>query len=201
VHRDIKPANILVCRQGLDLDFVKVVDFGLVKQFRDSTRADGQLTSPKHIAGTPEYMSPETALGKNVDRRSDIYSLGCVAYWMLTGMPVFEAKSPLEVALHHVETRPVPPSKRIQRVIPRSLEQIVLECLSKDPLRRPQTATALADRLAALGIEGLWTRRQAESWWHEHPPERASHTESGDPGSKRVLLSPERVSRSSIPMG
>src|SRR5262245_38334631 len=138
VHRDIKPANILICREGLDLDFVKVVDFGLVKHFRDSTRGDGRLTSPEHLAGTPDYMSPEMALGKNdVDRRSDIYSLGCVAYWMLTGKPVFEAKSPLEIALHHVETLPVPPSKRIERVIPRDLEHIVLECLSKDPRRPP----------------------------------------------------------------
>src|SRR5262249_56677079 len=89
-RRKVDPANILICREGLDLDFVKVVDFGLVKHFRDSTRRDERLTSGTHVAGTPEYMSPETALGrKDVDRRSDIYSLGCVAYWMLTGRPVF----------------------------------------------------------------------------------------------------------------
>jgi serine/threonine-protein kinase len=173
VHRDIKPANILICRQGLDLDFAKVVDFGLVKHFRGSTHGDGQLTSGRHVAGTPEYMSPEMALGKNdVDRRSDIYSLGCVAYWMLTGKPVFEAKSPLEVALNHVETSPVPPSKRTERVIPGDFEQIVLDCLSKDPRQRPQTATGLADRLADLGLEGSWTRRRIRSWWRDHAPER-----------------------------
>jgi eukaryotic-like serine/threonine-protein kinase len=147
------------------------VDFGLVKRFRDSTRGGERLTSATHIAGTPDYMSPETALGKNdVDRRSDIYSLGCVAYWMLTGKPVFEAKSPLEIALNHVETLPVPPSKRTERVIPRDLEHIVLECLSKDPRQRPQTASGLSDRLAALGIEGSWTRRHATSWWRDHAP-------------------------------
>src|SRR5262249_27684158 len=155
--------------------------FGLVKHFRDSTRGDGRLTSPEHVAGTPDYMSPEMALGKkDVDRRSDIYSLGCVAYWMLTGKPVFEAKSSLEVALHHVETLPVPPSKRIERVIPRDLEHIVLECLSKDPRRRPQTASGLADRLAVLGIEGSWTRQRAESWWREHAPEMMG--KASDPG-------------------
>jgi len=172
VHRDIKPANILICQEGLDLDFVKVVDFGLVKYFRDSARRDEKLTSATHVAGTPDYMSPETALGKSdVDRRSDIYSLGCVAYWMLTGKPVFEADSPLEVALHHVQTLPVPPSERTGSAIPRDLEQIVLESLSKEPRQRPPSATDLARRLAATGLEGSWTQRRAESWWRDHPPE------------------------------
>jgi serine/threonine-protein kinase len=173
VHRDIKPANILICRYGLELDFVKVVDFGLVKGSLGAVSGREPLTSARVIAGTPDYMSPETALARvEVDSRSDIYSLGCVAYWMLTGKPVFESKSPLNVVLHHTATPPVPPSRRTDRLIPKGLEQIVLECLSKDPLQRPQTAGELADRLTALGIEEAWTRRHAEIWWSDHPPGR-----------------------------
>jgi len=173
IHRDIKPANILVCRHGLDLDFVKIVDFGLVKGSRDSIESEGRVTSARAIAGTPDYMSPETVLGEHtVDWRSDIYSLGCVAYWMLTGETVFDSGSPLKVAFDHAETPPVPPSRRTDRVIPKALEEIVLECLSKDPRQRPQTASELGLRLAELGIEERWSRRDAEIWWRDHAPDR-----------------------------
>jgi serine/threonine-protein kinase len=188
VHRDIKPANILVCRYGLEFDFVKVVDFGLVRGSRGSTIGAERLTSPRLIAGTPEYLSPETAIGTaDVDWRSDIYSLGCVAYWMLTAKPVFESSSPMKLAFDHAETPPAPPSRRTDREIPWELEQLVLECLAKDPRQRPQTARELSDRLAALSLGEPWTRRDAEIWWRDHPQDATAVAPAPDkPATDRL---------------
>ena len=123
VHRDVKPANLFVCRLGLDLDFVKVLDFGLVKvQHADATGAEA-LTGEGGFTGTPGYMAPEVAVGAEVDQRADIYALGCVAYWLLTGRRVFESGSAMQIVVDHVRTPPVPPSQRAGQAIPPGLER------------------------------------------------------------------------------
>ena len=138
VHRDVKPANILACHWGLKWDFVKVLDFGLVKSAW-SMGDDDHVTSEGTITGTPAYMAPEAALGgQAIDARVDLYGLGCVAYWLLTGERVFVGRTPVEVLLHHVKTPPLPPSERAGRQIPASLEALVLACLAKDPDERPR---------------------------------------------------------------
>ena len=169
VHRDIKPSNIYVCRVGRQHDFVKVLDFGLVKQNTgvESTR----LTEIGLVTGTPAFMPPEIALGKDeIDGRADIYSLGCVAYWMLTGQFVFEAKRPLEMAMKHVREEPVPPSRRSELEIPDKLEEAVLSCLAKDPDNRPQTSRELRRMLSACEVPEPWTRERAQQWWELHRP-------------------------------
>lgn len=171
VHRDIKPANVYVCRMGLEYDFAKVLDFGLVKV--KHSRAGDTLTTIDHTTtGTPAYMAPETILGDTeVDRRADVYALGCVAYYLLTGQLVFEAETSMKMLLHHLNTPPAPPSQRTELPIPRELDDLVLACLEKDPNRRPQNAGELF-RMAynCRTCEG-WTQETAESWWRMHLPE------------------------------
>lgn len=168
-HRDIKPRNILIGRLGLEFDFVKVVDFGLVKALRnpDQTR----LTQDGATTGTPAYMAPEVALGApGVDERADIYALGCVGYWLLTGQQVFTGKTPMAMALEHVQRQPVPPSQRVETVIPADLEEVILACLAKKPEARPQSALELRERLLATVAAGRWDSQAAESWWRIHEP-------------------------------
>ena len=168
VHRDIKPANIFVCRLGPDDDFVKVLDFGIVKHGAGSATVT-MLTLDGGTVGTPAYMAPEIALGHgNVDGRADIYSLGCVAYYLLTGHPVFSADTPVAIALAHVQDEPVPPSERSEFDIPASLDALVLECLAKDPAARPASAVALERRLAATVPHDAWTSAAAHAWWECH---------------------------------
>jgi hypothetical protein len=165
VHRDIKPANIQICRRGRDCDYVKVLDFGLVKRYAPSETPELGLTTPNMIAGTPAYLSPETASGEPLDHRSDIYSLGCVAYWMLTGRQVFEAENVMQMVARHIQAVPEPPSLHGAFPIPSPLEEIVLACLAKRPSERPSSAWELADRLAQCGGELTWTREDARRWW------------------------------------
>ena len=169
VHRDIKPANIFVCKYGRDVDFVKVLDFGLVKTL---TVGDGRadLTAANVIFGTPAYMAPEQALGQSPDSRSDIYAVGCVAYWMLTGHTVFDGDTPLALAMHHATTAPTPPSARTELAVSESLDRAILSCLQKDPALRPQSADALADLLTQCAPTPGWTHRNAQQWWAEHQP-------------------------------
>jgi serine/threonine-protein kinase len=167
VHRDIKPANVYVCRMGLDYDFVKVLDFGLVRF--SSTGAPGLLLSASDqvTSGTPGYMAPEVILGEaQVDPRADVYSIGCLAYWMLTGHLVFEADSPMKMLMDHIDAVPVPPSRRSELPIPPELDQIVSACLEKDPSRRPQNAEVLLEML--LHYESTWSRHAARQWWESH---------------------------------
>jgi hypothetical protein len=168
VHRDIKPANIFMCRLGPDDDFVKVLDFGLVKHV-ETAAAGTMLTMEGLTAGTPGYMAPEIALGHpGVDGRSDIYSLGCVAYYLLTGQPVFSGETPVATVLAHVQQPPIPPSARSEFAIPPALDALILECLAKDPSARPATATLLGQRLAATIFEDAWTPEAAHAWWELH---------------------------------
>jgi hypothetical protein len=163
VHRDIKPANIQVCCMGDYFDFVKVLDFGLVKA--QGPNEDLRLTGANVVTGTPAYLSPETALGEPVDRRADIYALGCVAYWMLTGRYVFEGYGALQMMTRHIHTPPEPPSKYSAFLVPHDLEDVVLACLAKRPADRPQTARELSDRLGHCDLEQAWSREDARSWW------------------------------------
>jgi hypothetical protein len=172
VHRDIKPANIFVCRYGLENDFVKVLDFGLVKSNIPIRGHQSALTAAGIVAGTAEYISPEMARGdSSVDGRADLYALGCVAYWMLTGKLVFEGATPMDILIEHVKTRPTPPSQRASQPIPAELEEIVLSCLQKDPANRPQSARELDTLLAQIQATAPWTEEQADRWWRAHPPE------------------------------
>jgi len=168
-HRDIKPRNIMLCRFGLRYDFVKVLDFGLAK-FKDA-RSEVQLTQEGITTGTPAFMAPEMATAAaTVDGRADIYALGCVAYWLLTGKLVFEASTPLAMVLAHVQTPPVPPSLRSEMEIPEPLERLILQCLSKDPAQRPPSVRLVAKELAAMAPPGGWDDAKAEDWWTIHYP-------------------------------
>ena len=165
VHRDIKPANIHLGRVGLREDFVKVLDFGLVKSV---TGADDSVASQVGLTpGTPTYMAPEIAQGGAVDARSDLYALGCVGYYLLTGRLVFDGDTALQVILKHLEQPPVPPSRRTDLPIPPLLEQAVMACLEKRPESRPASAGELSRLLAEVAV-GSWTQEQAAGWWSEH---------------------------------
>jgi eukaryotic-like serine/threonine-protein kinase len=188
VHRDIKPANLFVCRLGLDVDFLKVLDFGLVKR-QAPTAADGEpLTMEGAFTGTPGFMPPEVALGAPVvDGRADLYALGCVAYWLLTGELVFAGGTPMQIVLDHVRAAPVPPSLRSGRAIPPGLERLVMQCLEKDPAARPASAAQLARDLDALGLESEWDEAAARAWWDAHPAGAAAEPSSGEPSRYPTL--------------
>ena len=174
VHRDIKPANIVVSRVGAEWDFVKVLDFGLVKLTR-TQRTDGAapVTSDGSVIGTPGFIAPEIVLGTSSDHRVDIYGLGCVAYWLLTGKLVFEGEL-IKVMFDHVQTAPVPPSARSELTIPPALDALILACLEKDPGKRPPSAAALESGLAAISGLEPWTHERAEHWWATHARGRFS---------------------------
>ena len=168
IHRDVKPANVFTCRLGPDLDFAKVLDFGLVKSTGEEAGAATALTQEGSVAGTPAFMAPEMALGDGrVDGRADIYAVGCVGYWLLTGQPVFAAETPVSTLLKHVQEEPIPPSRRTEMEIAEDLDAVILACLAKDPADRPQTAEELDARLATCSVEA-WTKDMAEEWWKLH---------------------------------
>ena len=173
VHRDIKPANIHVGRVGLVYDFVKVLDFGLVKPITDGPLEHSLSTQGGMVIGTPGYMAPEMALSAKVDGRADLYSLGCVAYYLLTGRQVFEGDTVMQVFAQHLQEAPTPPSLRGPSTVPLDLEQLVLNCLAKKPEDRPQSAAELDRRLAVVDVEP-WTDVHAQQWW------AATKASSGD---------------------
>lgn len=165
VHRDIKPANIYICAVGMEVDFVKVLDFGLVRDLN----TDQRLTTQGSTPGTPAFLAPDFVHDK-VDHRSDLYSLGCVAYYLLTGTLVFEATTRVAMLAAHAQQQPMAPSKRTELPIPAALDHIVLACLAKDPADRPQSARTLAARLADVPFDTPWTQERAETWWRNHLP-------------------------------
>ena len=164
VHRDIKPANIHVGRLGLQHDFVKVLDFGLVKSITGAQVEQSLATAAGSTPGTPAYMAPEMALGEPVDARADIYSLGCVAYYLLTGAMVFESNNVYQAIAMTLRDEPVAPSKRTDNAIPPALERLVLACLAKKPPDRPPSAAALSRALAAIDT-APWGENEAREWW------------------------------------
>ena len=160
----------MVCRLGPDDDFVKVLDFGLVKHTAAGPTVT-MLSMEGTAVGTPSYMAPETALGHtDVDGRTDIYSLGCVAYFLLTGQHVFSADTPVATALAHVHNAPIPPGLRSEFKIPPALDALIMECLAKDPAARPASAAVVSERLAATVPADAWTLDAARAWWEQHQP-------------------------------
>jgi serine/threonine-protein kinase len=164
VHRDIKPANIFCAYRGGVSDVIKLLDFGLAKPTMDSS-GDAQLTMAGTVTGSPLFMSPEQASGDDaIDARSDIYSLGAVMYYMLTGQPPFGGDNPLKVMIAHASQEVIPP-RQIKPEIPAELEEIVLRCLEKDPDHRFQTVSDLRNSLRDVVVEDPWSSDLAAKWW------------------------------------
>ncbi|MEO1481051.1 MAG: serine/threonine-protein kinase [Myxococcota bacterium] len=184
VHRDIKPSNIMLCRYGGQHDMVKVLDFGLVKQLQGASNA--LLTQTESLTGTPQYMSPEAITdAESVDARGDIYSLGCVAYYLLTGEHVFTGKTVVEVCSHHLHTPPTPPSEVTERPIDAHLEALILRCLAKSPQDRPADGAELINLLEQIDLGEVWRERDAVEWWDEY---RIVLHEDRDPSSVDTAL-------------
>ncbi len=163
IHRDIKPANIILCERGDVPDVAKVVDFGLVKEI---TARQGHDT--RGILGTPAYIAPEVVTDPDrVGPAADLYALGAVGYFLLTGRRVFEGKTVVDICVQHVTATPLPPSRVAAIYVPEGLEQIVMSCLAKQPADRPESAAALASLLRALPIGSAWTEADALQWWRE----------------------------------
>jgi serine/threonine-protein kinase len=180
IHRDIKPANIFLCRRGLNEDYAKVLDFGLVKN-DPSINMQDSLATTEMTTGTPAFMAPEQASAAGtVDARTDLYALGCVAYWLVTGRLVFEAKSPIEMLVAHMRDEVVPPSQLSETEIDSNLEELILDCLRKDPAKRPGSAREVAARLSVCEASAKWSTVQAVRWWDRHAPA----------GARALTLSP-----------
>lgn len=171
IHRDIKPANLFVSERGGQYDVIKVLDFGLVKPLAEV--GSGELTQAGMLTGSPLYMAPEQALGEcEADHRTDIYALGAVGYFMLTGHPPFESRSPMRVLMAHVNEPPQPPSMRLRRSvgweIPGDLEQVLIRCLAKLPSDRFASVRELRAALDECRAVGVWGEQQAAQWWQEN---------------------------------
>ncbi|HET9888152.1 MAG TPA: protein kinase, partial [bacterium] len=168
VHRDIKPANLYVSNLGTEYDFLKVLDFGMVKATDEGSE---QLTNPEIVVGTPAFVAPELIQGEeSVDGRADLYSLGCTAFWMLTGKCVFPARTPTEMLVHHIQSKPPKLSEICELEIPESLQSIVLRCLEKRPGARPASARELWELLGTVDRSTKWTQERAREWWRQHAP-------------------------------
>ena len=169
VHRDIKPSNLFACRMGLEVDYVKVLDFGLVKNDPQSAPMQSRLTAVDSISGTPAFMAPEMiGDGDAVGPAADVYALGCVAHWLLTGKFVFQAPNATAMLLRHLQQQPDPPSATSPHAIPPELDALILECLAKEPSARPANAVELGRRLGACVVAEEWTDEMAQAWWAEH---------------------------------
>ena len=163
IHRDIKPSNVIICERGGVHDVAKLLDFGLVRSHRGGG-AD-HLTQEGAVMGTPAYMSPEQADGKkDLDARSDIYSLGAMAYYLLTGQPPFVRPTPLQTVIAHL-CDPAPPLDQLRIDVPADLQAVVLRCLEKDPARRFADARSLEKALAGCLAAGLWAEERAAACW------------------------------------
>ncbi len=169
IHRDVKPANLYLCRSGNRCDFVKILDFGLVSLHR-AEAANPRLTMPELAVGTPEFMPPEVARGERIDGRADLYGLGCVAYWLATGKPVFEGASHFDVISKHLHGTPEPPSRHAPNPLPSELDALILQCLEKRPEDRPAGARELSRMLAAIPLDEPWRDEHATAWWSLHLP-------------------------------
>jgi serine/threonine-protein kinase len=179
IHRDIKPANLFLCRSGGITDFVKLLDFGLVTTaFESDVLQDVNLTREGFAPCTPGYVAPEVASGRrDITGAADLYSLACVAYWMLTGEMVFDANTPMELIAQHVSSPPDSPAERSPFDVPSELDQLILQSLSKDPEERPQSARELERSLERISFKKHWTEDEAAKWWALHQPTRRSSSE------------------------
>jgi serine/threonine protein kinase len=170
VHRDIKPANIILCERGSQADMVKVLDFGLVKDL------DAQSgTIENLVAGTPAYISPE-AIGEpeTVGPASDLYAVGAVGYFLLTSEQVFERPTLASVLAAHLLDQPAPVHERLGEPVNDVLEALIMQCLEKDPARRPESAQALREALSAIKLDRPWSEEDARNWWADHEPQDVS---------------------------
>jgi len=164
VHRDIKPANLLLSEHGWAHDMIKVVDFGLIKDI--TPERSPSITMADTISGTPHYLSPEAIRDPgHLDGRADIYALGAVGYWLLTGRVVFEGLTVWEVCGQHLLAPPIPPSAHLGRPVPEDLERVILRALEKEACARFGSAVELRTALLACGDAGGWSPAQAASWW------------------------------------
>ncbi len=178
IHRDIKPANIMLTQQGGIADLAKVVDFGLVKTVEDTD--DPNQTADNALVGTPQFVAPEAILGHGKEGPArDLYALGCVAYYLLTGQHVFIAESLVQVLALHLKAEPEPPSKRLGAPVPGDLEALVLKLLAKSVESRPPSAAALCRALEACADYGSWSPSDAGRWWEEYGPRLRSTQEVG----------------------
>ncbi|MCC6525279.1 MAG: serine/threonine protein kinase [Polyangiaceae bacterium] len=182
IHRDIKPANVMLCERGGVADVAKVLDFGLVKEM--ATRPHQTLTGIDEIMGTPLFMSPESIQSPGeVGEQADIYSLGALGYYLVTGQHVFQGSTFIAVSNHHLNTTPTPPSQRTDAEVPADLEELILDCLAKSRADRPQTAQAFMARLRTCACTSLWDEAQARRWWREHDDPRL-RSPSNEPAVK-----------------
>jgi serine/threonine-protein kinase len=164
IHRDVKPGNVILCERGGAPDVAKVVDFGLVRDLSQERRLTESALDV--ITGTPLYLSPEAITAPlRIDGRSDLYAVGALGYFLLTGRNPFEGATVVEVCAHHLHTTPERPSARLGQPVPGDLEDVVLACLEKSPARRPQSAQELLERLESCASAGEWGERQARAWW------------------------------------
>ncbi len=187
IHRDVKPENIILCERGGMPDVAKVVDFGLVRDLERA--ADASRTNL--VQGTPLYLSPEAITAPDsVDGRGDLYALGAVGYFLLSGQHVFSGATLVEVCSHHLHTRPVPPSEKLGRALPLPIESLVLACLEKDPARRPASASELREKLGALAQAHPWGEDDARAWWERwrERPDRAVAPKDAFSGTLAVSL-------------
>ena len=201
IHRDIKPANILLVERGGIPDVVKVVDFGLAKHVDPiDSEVTATVTTTNIIRGTPLYLSPEAIKNDpDLDARSDLYALGAVGYFLLTGQPVFQSDSVVEVLSHHLNTEPVPPSQRAPRPLPPGLDALILMCLAKDPNDRPADARALQAALIGCPCEPPWSSNDAEAWWKDYratPPDQQQPAPDANGRLSTVMIDiTDRVAR------
>ncbi|HEY5945362.1 MAG TPA: serine/threonine-protein kinase, partial [Kofleriaceae bacterium] len=172
VHRDIKPANIILCERGAMPDVAKVVDFGLVKELAKESGASTQV-----VVGTPAFVAPEAVTDpSSVGPSADLYALGCVGYFLLTGKKVFNGNTAVDICIQHVTKQPVRPSQAASTHVPRQLEDIIMTCLAKQPSGRPATAIALADQLRAIGPFDDWDEPRAMAWWRKLDKQQVADT-------------------------
>ena len=182
IHRDIKPSNIILCQQGGYLDVPKVVDFGLVHEVDE--QIDLSLARKQQIIGTPLYMSPEMIRHpSSIDAKTDLYALGAVGYYLLTGQHVFTGGSVQEICAAHLSAVPIPPEERLGVALPADLQSVVLSCLLKDPMARPQSAAELRRQLIHCSEVGPWSQDDARAWWAENNA-RLPVRKAGTPDTK-----------------
>jgi len=195
VHRDVKPANLYLCVRGDVPDFVKVLDFGLAKQLETE---DPQLSTAGAVLGTPLYMAPEViGSAHTLDARADIYALGAVTYFLLTGSPPFRGETPLAVFAQALHQPVEAPSKRLGTAVSRELEEVVLRCLAKAPAERPESAAELSELLAACASASPWTESDAKRWWHERSADvleriELARRDASSSGERTVAVDLER---------
>jgi serine/threonine-protein kinase len=168
IHRDIKPSNILVCERGGVRDVAKLLDFGLVQCTGIRKQDVDKLTVMGTIVGSPPFMSPEQASGReDLDARTDIYSLGAVGYFLLTGQAPFMRETAMQMMMAHAYEPLVAPEK-LRPDLPHDLQAVIVRCLEKDPAKRFQDADGLDKALAECGVAGSWTMERSAAWWSEH---------------------------------